>query len=246
MPTEALLGGVTAVGVAGALVSAAYYGAVSHSATLFGRAVSNGPANRPAIALTFDDGPSPGSLAIAQFLEAHDIKATFFQCGENVLRHPEIARELQNAGHEIGNHTLTHRRLCPRIGWQLNLLSPQTILHEFSQAQEIIVETTGAVPRVMRPPYGLRWRGVGAAQRELGLTTVLWSVIGHDWEWPAAQVAHHVVSNAGPGGIICLHDGRDTRSQPDIAETLKAVREIVPRLQDLGYRFETVSAIIRP
>jgi len=236
----------TAAAVAGVCAGVAYYAAVVHSAQVFGNAVSHGPGRRRSIALTFDDGPTPASSVLARYLEHEGIRATFFQCGANVARHAAIARDLNVAGHELGNHTYTHRRLCPRLGWKLNLLSASTIFREFAETQQAIMTATGTLPRLLRPPYGLRWRGVGAVQRKLCLRPVLWSVTGHDWEWPADQVSKHVLRAAAPGGIICLHDGRDTRADPDVSTTLNAVSKIVPRLKDLGYGFETVSEILVP
>jgi peptidoglycan/xylan/chitin deacetylase (PgdA/CDA1 family) len=212
----------------------------------FGRSVFRGRGDRRTVALTFDDGPTPDSIHVARYLERSGIRATFFQCGLNALRHPEITRELAAAGHEIGNHTFSHRRLSPRVGWQMNFLSTETIYREFAQTQQIISELTGADPVLMRPPYGLRWIGLKEVQRRLGLTAVLWTVIAHDWEWDASAATEHVVGGASPGGIICLHDGRDTRPNPDVSVTLNALKRIVPRLQELGYGFETVSQIIMP
>ena len=145
---------------------------------LFGPSVACGPGRRRTIALTFDDGPSPGSLEIAEYLAEQGVRATFFQCGENVVRHPRIARAIAWAGHEIGNHTFSHRRLRPRLGWQLNLLSKDQVYEEFARAQTVIMSETGAVPTLLRAPYGLRWRGMREAQRRLELLGVMWTVIG--------------------------------------------------------------------
>ena len=221
------------------------YGVVGRDAQLFGPSVSCGPGSRKSIALTFDDGPSPGTLEVAEYLAHMGVRATFFQCGVNILRHPKIPCALAEAGHELGNHTHTHPRLCPRFGWKLNLLSPRKVFAEFELAQAILLDHAGVSPRLLRAPYGLRWHGMREAQRRLKLLGVMWTVIAHDWEWEAEQVARHVVARATPGGIVCLHDGRDTRQHPDISVTLAAVRRIVPRLIDLGYRFETVSEVLR-
>lgn len=221
------------------------YAVVGTGAQVFGASRRSGPGVRRSVALTFDDGPSVGSLELARYLAEEGVRATFFLCGANVLRHPEIARALHLEGHELGNHTFSHARLCPRLGWKLNILSPAAILKEFATAQAAIVEATGAVPHLLRAPYGMRWWGVGAAQRRLGLMGVMWTVIAHDWEWESHRVVEHVMSRVSPGGIVCLHDGRDTRADPDISETLRAVRTIVPRLKALGYQFETVSEILK-
>ena len=60
------------------------------------------------VALTFDDGPSPATSDILNVLSGYGVKATFFQCGVNILRAPELSLAVHAAGHEIGNHSQTH------------------------------------------------------------------------------------------------------------------------------------------
>ncbi len=230
---------------AGAVVSTAAYSIVGRSSQVFGPSVYRGSGKRRSLSLTFDDGPSEGSLPLIDYLSRHNIKATFFECGLNVKRHPQIARDIRDAGHEIGNHTYSHPCFCPRLTWNLNLHSPSFIDKEFSAAQRIIEDETGVTPSLLRAPYGLRWYGMGAVQKRLRLLGVMWTVIGHDWEWPADRIANLVLRKAAPGGIICLHDGRGIQPHPDISQMLAALRKIVPVLKDQGYSFETVSELVR-
>lgn len=240
------MGRVAAVtGLAGLGFGAAAYAVRGRSSQVFGPSVYRGPGKRRSIALTFDDGPSPGSLELLDYFAKEGVRATFFQCGANVLRHPDISRRLGEAGHEIGNHTYSHPRLCPTLGREISFRSPQFILSEFSLAQAIIQAESKVEPKILRAPYGLRWYGIGETQRTLDLLGVMWTVIGHDWEWPADRVFDLVCRKASPGGIVCLHDGRDIRPNPDIKETLKSVKRLVPWLKDEGYGFETVSEILR-
>jgi peptidoglycan-N-acetylglucosamine deacetylase len=214
---------------------------------MWGKCVYRGPGRRRTLALTFDDGPSEGSLRLLEYLAAEGgIRATFFQCGKNVERHPRIAREIRDAGHEIGNHTYSHARLFPRIGRRLYWPTPALMAGEIARAQHTIQNETGVAPRLFRAPYGLRWWGLDAAQKQFDLLGVMWTVIGHDWEWPADRVARLVLRKAGPGGIVCLHDGRDVQVSPDVGEMLKAVRQIVPVLKGEGFTFETVSELLLP
>ena len=81
-------------------------------------------------------------------------------------------------------------------------------------------------------------------QRRLSLLSVLWTVIGNDWKWPRERIAERVLRFAAPGGIVCLHDGRTIQPQPDVTETLAAVRILVPVLKDQGYEFETVEQLL--
>ncbi len=186
------------------------------------------------------------SFELIEYLARWKIRATFFQCGVNILRHPSIARQIYEAGHEIGNHTYSHLLLRPRLRYKPRINSSKTVARQFSLAQEIIEREVGVTPKLLRAPYGRRWFGMRDMQRELGLLGVMWTVIGHDWEWPAGPIAELVLKKASPGGIICLHDGRDIQPNPDISEMLKALKLIVPALVDRGYRFETVSELIQP
>ena len=223
----AVLGGASAV---------AAYGVVSKSSQLFGPSVFRGPGKRRSIALTFDDGPSEGTLPLLDYLAKEGIKATFFQCGMNILRHPSIAGKVAAAGHEIGNHTFSHPHLTFK--------SQEFIDREFSEAQSIIAGETGVTPMLLRAPYGLRWAGMQAVQQKLALLGVLWTVIGNDWKWPAARISSRVLEHSSPGGIVCLHDARAVDAKPDISQTIAAVQKIVPILKDKGYKFETVSDIL--
>lgn len=233
--------GVGASVLAGGLA----YAVRGRSAQFFGPSVYKGAPGRRSIALTFDDGPSPGSLRLLEILARENVPATFFQCGLNVLRHSGIAREIYAQGHEIGNHTYSHPRLSPRIGWQINWQSPRAIFWQFARTQHILRTEVGADPSLLRAPYGFRWFGMREAQRRLGLLGVMWTVIGHDWEWRAPAITSLVLGKSSPGGIICLHDGRDIQANPDLTEMLRAVTTVISRLKDRGYRFETVSSILQ-
>lgn len=230
------LAGFTAGAVVGGVSAAAAYGSVSRSSQLFGPSVFKGPGKRKSIALTFDDGPSEGTLALLDYLESEGVRATFFQCGVNVRRLPHVAGRVAAAGHEIGNHTYSHPTLTFR-SWQF-------IDREFTHAQRVIQSETGITPMMLRPPYGHRWPGMRAVQYKLSLLGVMWTVIGNDWRLSSRGIVERVLPKCSPGGIICLHDGRTIDPTPDISHTLMAVRRIVPVLKDQGYSFDTVSEVL--
>ena len=61
------------------------------------------------VALTFDDGPDPGTTPrILATLRRHDVKATFFVVGSQVERHLGLLRRIVEEGHTIGNHSYDH------------------------------------------------------------------------------------------------------------------------------------------
>lgn len=232
--------GWLASGGAAACVSAAAlaYGVRCPYSSWLAPSVHQGSTARRAIALTFDDGPSESTPELLEILARHGAAATFFQCGANVRRLPQVSREVAAAGHEIGNHTDTHARLY--------LQSPRFIDRELARAQETIEQVTGIRPRLFRAPYGARWFGLGEAQQRLGLLGVMWTTLALDWKWPQPRVVDRLLGGSRNGAIFCLHDGRRLASGPDIRTTLGAVREVLPKLMEKGFHFEKVTDILCP
>jgi peptidoglycan/xylan/chitin deacetylase (PgdA/CDA1 family) len=224
------------LGVAAGAVAASglmAYAVRGRSSSIFGESYHHGDRSQPALALTFDDGPSESTPKLLDVLDQYRVRATFFMCGDNVRRCPDVAREVAARGHELGNHTSSH----PFLAFK----SPRFIYSEMARAQETIQETTGATPHWFRAPYGARWFGVGQAQQLLRLRGVMWTVIGRDWQWPAERVSELILNSAANGAIICLHDGRGVRPAPDIGATIEAVEYTVPRLQERGFEFLTLT-----
>ena len=213
-------------------VAAAAYGAYAMawpSSQLWGSSMHRLQRGAREIALTFDDGPSNETERFLAALDRLDVRATFFVCGRNVERRPRATRAIADAGHAIGNHTFSHPRLP--------LCSDARARSEVARTQEAIGAAVGARPSLFRAPYGLRSPALRRLLPEHGLAGVHWSVIGRDWKLDAPRIARRVLAGAGPGSIVCLHDGHETFPLADRAETLKAVRRVVPQLKDLGYRF---------
>ena len=221
-----------------ATFGAAAYAVRGRSSVIFAPSVYRGDRRRPALSLTFDDGPSESTPALLDLLSKHNIRATFFMCGANVRRCLAIARQVAEAGHEIGNHTDSHPYFFR--------CSSSEIRRELAAAQQAIQDATGITPRLFRAPYGVRWFGLRAAQRELNLLGVMWTVIARDWVLPGPEAAARLIDRSANGGILCLHDGRALEPRPDIRATLDAVERAVPVLRQHGFRFETVSEILCP
>jgi peptidoglycan/xylan/chitin deacetylase (PgdA/CDA1 family) len=236
MDAAGLIAGGAAVVCASAGVLA--YGVRVPSSSMLAPSVYQGPSTRRTIALTFDDGPSESTPELLEILGRHGIPATFFQCGANVRRLPQVSREVASAGHEIGNHSDTHPKLYFR--------SPDFIYDQLARAQETIEQTTGVRPRLFRAPYGVRWFGLRQAQHRLGLLGVMWSTIALDWKWPEPRVSPRLLDGTKNGAIFCLHDGRRLEPRPDIRATLGAVRAVLPKLMEQGFHFEKVTDILCP
>jgi len=214
------------------------YAVRTPSATLLAPSVHKGVSTRPAIALTFDDGPSESTPELLKILSAYGAPATFFQCGANVRRLPQVAREVAAAGHEIANHTDSHPKL--------HFKSRDFIYRELLLAEETIEGVTGIRPRFFRAPFGVRWFGLREAQQRLDLMGVMWTTIAMDWKWPADRIVARLLNGAANGAIFCMHDGRTIDAHPDIQVILTVLREVLPILIERGFHFERVSDILCP
>jgi peptidoglycan/xylan/chitin deacetylase (PgdA/CDA1 family) len=225
------------LGAAAAAAGYVAYQSRSPNATRWGRGFHRGPRDQLQLALTFDDGPSEWTLGVLEALERHRVAATFFFCGMNVERHPNLARFVHKQGHEIANHTYSHPWLLP--------LSGRRIHAELARTQQVIEQAAGVRPHLFRPPYGCRAPGLIEAERQLGLTEVLWTVIGKDWNASAAAITRRVLAGVEPGGIVCLHDGDRVRPHPDRSRTVASLKDLLVILLDQGYSFVTAGAMLR-
>ncbi len=187
---------------------------------------SETPALGPAVALTFDDGPSGiHTYSILDTLSAYGAKATFFTLGSQVNAYPGVVRRAKELGCEIGSHTYSHPNL--------NTCSTSKIQTEIQSAAQAIRNATGAGPTVFRPPYG---NHNATVRSSVGVPLILWNVDTLDWKSRNAQsVAAHVLSHASDGDIILMHD--------IYGSTAEAVKIIVPALVQRGFRLVTVSEL---
>ena len=153
------------------------------------------------VALTFDDGPDPGSTPeFTRVLAERGVHATFFMLGSMVAKAPGLAAEIAAAGHEIGVHGFEHRYLPAR--------TPQATMSDLTRAAELIAKVTGTWPRLFRPPYGVLSGPALLAARRLGLTPVLWGAWGREWTAGAtsASVLQTLLGQLDGGVTVLLHD----------------------------------------
>lgn len=152
------------------------------------------------VALTYDDGPTPGVTdRILDILRAENCRSTFFVIGQRVKAFPNLARRIVAEGHEIANHSYTHPDLAK--------LSDSSVRSELERTQKIIEDTCGVSPRYFRPPYGSFRVSQGAIAKSLRLQVIIWSVDPQDWKKPGASVITKRVTKSTSGGdIILCHD----------------------------------------
>ena len=186
--------------------------------------------DKPMIALTFDDGPGPGTRRILRALESVDGRATFCMVGDRVNDYAQTARMVAEQGSEIATHTLSHPNLAK--------LSAGEVRAELEQSIAAIEQVTGVRPGVLRPPYGSTSEDVQQVCREMGVVIANWNVDTEDWRVRDADVIlNHVLDNTRDGAIVLCHDL--------YPETAAAMERAVEALAAQGYQLVSVSELLQ-
>jgi peptidoglycan-N-acetylglucosamine deacetylase len=179
-------------------------------------------------ALTFDDGPDPQyTPPLLDALDAAGAKATFFVVGERVEGSEELLREIEERGHEVALHGMTHRRH--------DRLSEDDARAELREGLAAIEAAAVTRPRRYRPPFGGTSPQLARLCAELGLELAYWSAWGQDWEpIPAERIAGLVERDLEPGAVILLHDSALYAERGDARATIEAVPPIAAAARSRG------------
>ena len=195
------------------------------------------------VALTFDDGPAPWTEPIAEALERHGGRGTFFAIGEAVATDEgrRIVHRLLDAGHEVGNHTWTHA--------DLQQTGDGAIADEMRRTSALLEEVAGRPVDFWRAPFFRSDARVRAAVGDLAGREVWFSAMPGDWDIPAEETARRVLSDLAAGDVVVLHDGRPANEPPELSwptreATVGAVGLILEELDRRGLRAVTVSALL--
>jgi peptidoglycan/xylan/chitin deacetylase (PgdA/CDA1 family) len=230
-----------ALGLAGmGLVGGAW--AVLHPrATLFGPVVWRGPGDRPAVALTFDDGPHPEyTPRIAEILSREQTPATFFCIGRQVERQTNLMVALHRAGHELENHTFAH-------GTGRDLFDARRLGIDLKLCQDVLAGVTSRSPVYYRPAVGIRNPVVHRAARAVGLEIVTWTRSARDGLFALdASRARRMGERAVPGSILALHDGCSETRSTLREQTVRNLPEILRLLKDRGLALVTLRELLKP
>lgn len=180
--------------------------------------------------LTFDDGPDARwTPRILDILAKAQARATFFVVGRQARGQAALVRRIAAQGHEIGNHTWSHRH-------------PWTMLssnarREVRDGAAAIADILGYGPRFFRPPHGCLRRCMIEEARALGQAVVLWSLSAVDWGvlGTAAGVAARLDA-VQDGDIVLMHDGRGLINRP--WQTASVLPVFLDGLRQRGLRAE--------
>jgi len=200
-------------------------------------AVSHGPGSssriidpsRPVIALTFDDGPAGNTDLMLDILSDYDVPATFFVIGRQIGNRVPTMQRMAKMGHEIGNHTWSHRLLTA--------ISDAQIIEELEDTNSAIEAAVGFRPVLFRAPFGIIDNRVEKVVQGIGHPIIRWSIDTRDWETRNADATYNAIMNyVKHGDIVLSHDIH--------APTVKAMQRVIPSLISRGFQLVTVSELM--
>lgn len=177
------------------------------------------------VALTFDDSPNGKTTErLLDGLRERGAHATFFLIGEQLEGQEALVRRMAAEGHQIGNHTWTHRRLdtTGAVG-----------ARELARTETALQEILGGSGYWARPPWGF---ASAETLRESETPLIHWSVDTEDWKLlDRDKVAQRIVQNACDGDIVLLHDSYES--------SVDAALAAIDALSARGYAFVTVEEL---
>jgi peptidoglycan/xylan/chitin deacetylase (PgdA/CDA1 family) len=200
------------------------------------------PENGKMVYLTFDDGPYPSTtLKILAILAKENVQGTFFDVGHQVELNPDLLKAEYEQGNAIGNHTYSHNMAEV-------YKSPQAFLSDVKKAEDIIYNTIGIRPQIVRAPGGTvgnfninYFNAVDAA----GYLMEDWNVDSGDTDArlvPEAQLIHNVEQQIQGKSrvVILMHDlvGKST--------TIQALPIIIEMLRKQDFAFGMLGSHVRP
>ncbi|HOG45854.1 MAG TPA: polysaccharide deacetylase family protein [Anaerolineae bacterium] len=207
----------------------------SRSFQFFGSLVQRVETAEPLVALTFDDGPTPGHTEeVLALLRAQGVRATFFLIGKEVEANPTQARLIVADGHQVGNHTYSHATMVAQSlpFTRQEVERTDELIRAAGYQGQILLCMPGCKRLFLLPLY----------LQQTNRTTVIWDVEPESYpevDASTERIAAHVLERARPGSIILLHVMYSSR-----ARTMAALPAIIEGLRAKGYRFVTVSELL--
>lgn len=179
--------------------------------------------DKPAVYLTFDDGPTPDiTQQVLSMLAKNKAQATFFNIGRNVERYPGIHNMVLQSGHAVGNHTYSHLK-----GWY----TPNKTYYD-----DIALAGTLIHSGLFRPAYGMITPAQVNYLKKL-YRIVLWDTMSYDFDAnvSAGQCLRNVLQYARPGSVVVFHD-----SVKAAKNVLYALPRVLEHFGEKGWEFKSL------
>lgn len=192
------------------------------------------------VVLTFDDGPSPEwTPQILDELRNEKIKAVFFMIGHHVQKYPQIAQQVAEDGHTIGNHGYAHSVML--------YYTPAEIEEEILYTEYVIKKFTGQTTKYFRPPKAWVRKNIKDKIKSMGYTIILWSLNSKDWvSFNHKSMVRYISQNIQNGDILLFHDSGNvaTTEGGNRRQTVKAISLLVRTLKNKGFEFVSIEDLL--
>ena len=196
-----------------------------------------GESTKHAVALTFDDGPSPlFTPKILALLKQYQAHATFFVLGRKVEKYPGLVQAELRAGHEVGNHSFSHPYLTE---------SSQFTREKELERTDMALDLLGCPKkgRLIRPPFSAFDDRLTTYIAHKQQHLALWSIDSGDWQGLGSEaIVKNVLTRVKNGSIVIFHDS-DEKDRADRTPMVEALKVILPALKARGYELVTVSEL---
>lgn len=229
MKKKLIIGGIAVILIA-VLFAGLFQVTKLRTFQLFGGLTYQAETEEKIVALTFDDGPTKNVDQLLPLLDEYNAKSTFFLIGNEIEKHPEEAKKIVEAGHQIGNHTYSHKRM---------VLKSSSFIEEEIEKTDELIRSIGYEGEIdFRPPYGKKFLGLPFYLNKTNRETIMWSLDPETYYTSVDEKINYVMENIQPGSIILLHPMYD-----QTGGTLQVVETILKELMNEGYRFVTVDEL---
>ncbi|MFA7284290.1 MAG: polysaccharide deacetylase family protein [Candidatus Absconditabacterales bacterium] len=210
-----------------------FYISKSRNFQFFGGLVNNIQTQKRIVALTFDDGPSPGNTQkTLEILRNHGIKATFFLIGREIEAYPSGLQLIMQAGHQVGNHSYSHTRMV--------LKSPSFVVNEITKTDEIIREAGYTGEILFRTPYGKRLVITPYYLRQFHKPNIFFDVEPETYVQGSGALLEYALQHVHPGSIILLHPMYSGTGN----QTLGMLDNLIVELKKRDFDFVTVDELL--
>ena len=190
------------------------------------------PTKDKACTLSFEVVWGPGKTAeILDILDRYNVRATFFVNGNWLRRYADMAAEIINRGHELGQHGYEHKILTE--------LNDEELEQDFDLMAEALREELQLETRLFRPPYGELDQRVFDAAQKRGLITVIWSINANDWLGLSySETKAKIMRELHKGAIIMMHthSSQIVRMLPVLIESLRSAEYEILTFSELRQR----------
>jgi peptidoglycan/xylan/chitin deacetylase (PgdA/CDA1 family) len=208
------------------------YGSATIKSNFYIKTICNSSTDEKKIAITFDDGPNSEHTKNAlDVLVEYNAPATFFVIGKNIQGKEDLIKQIDAAGHTIGNHTFSHSFL-------IDFKSKNGFIYELDATSDIVYAIIKKRMKLFRPPYGVTTPNLASASKALNYDIIGWNIRSLDTTSDSEEkITTRVISQIKPGAIILFHDTSE--------KTIKVLKQTLNFAAENGFKIVGIEELLK-